>query len=113
MTKSSLVEEIYKYLKENDEDHKYTKREIKMIYEAFIELIGRELKEASSKVSKENKREVISIPLIGKITVSHYPKTVIRSSLTNNKVKISEGRRLYLKPSKSFKKNMKLDNDDK
>lgn len=111
MTKASLIEEIYKYLKNNDPEHKYTKNEIRTIYETFIMLIGKELEEASNKVDRYNKQEVISIPLIGKVTVSYYPKTVIRSKLTGGKVKISEGRRLYLKPSKNLKKHLKTDEE--
>ena len=111
MTKSMLIHEIHKYLKTNDPEHKYTKAEIAAIYDAFIELIGKELEEASSKVDRYNKQEVISIPLIGKVTVSYYPKTVINSSMVKSKIKISEGRRLYLKPSKKLKEHLKVDDD--
>ncbi|MCD2503324.1 HU family DNA-binding protein [Clostridium sp. NSJ-145] len=107
MTKEGLVNSIYEYIKENYPETNYTKKEIRLIYETFINIICKELEKGSKKVNKDNKSVEMRIPLLGVFNITYRQVVVVNSKITNTKIKYNEGRRIYYSPTLRIKKCIK------
>lgn len=106
MTKEILIQKIKDKLDSDIfNDKQYKKKEIKDIYEAFIDVILDEIENVSeSDILKGNNR--INIPLLGKLNIILQDSFIGRNPKTKEKIKIPKGKRVYFSPSKKIKDSL-------
>lgn len=106
MTKEILIQKIKDKLDSDIfNDKKYKKKEIKDIYEAFIDVILDEIENVSeSDILKGNNR--LNIPLLGRLNIILQDSFIGRNPKTKEKIKIPKGKRAYFSPSKKIKDSL-------